>query len=165
LTDTSTTFKQAAFASETEKVVIALLTFSSDELVTPIYVASDAYELLPEANVKGVLSNEIEYVYLPFDIYLPRDDKTGTVSAKLRIENIDRQIIGTLRSITKPVSIKIQIVLSDDVDRIEVEYDNFKLSNVTYNAMYIEGDITLDYWGLEPFPSGRFTPSGFPGIF
>lgn len=162
---TSTTFKQAAYAAETEKVIIALLTFTSDELAAPIYVASDAFQTLPVANVDGVVSNGVEFVYIPFEIYLPRDDKTGTVSARLRVENVSRQIVGHLRSVTRPVSVKIQVVLSDDVDRIEMEYDNFQLTNVTYNSMSVEGDITLDYWGLEPFPSGRFTPSGFTGLF
>lgn len=162
---TSQTFKQAAYAQETDQVFIALLTISSDELPEPIYVASDSFELLPIANVRGVVSNGQEFIYLPFDISLPRDDKTGTVSAKLRIENIDRQIIGHVRSISKPVTIKMQVVLSGDVDFIEMEFDNFQLTNVGYDGMIIEGDLTLDYWGLEPFPSGRFTPSGFPGLF
>lgn len=163
--DPSQTFKQAAYAQQTDEVFIALLTFTSPELVAPVYVASDPYELLPNANVKGVLSNDIEFVFLPFDIYLPRDDTTGSVSAKLKVENIDRSIIQYLRAIKKPVQVKIQIVLSNDVNFIEMQYDNFRLSNVSYDGQFIEGDLTLDYWGLEPFPSGRFTPSGWPGLF
>ncbi len=165
MTEPSATFRSAAYAQETGEVFIALLTFSSPELTEPIYVASDPYELLTIAQVRGVESNGQEFIFLPFDITLPRDDKTGTVSAKLRIENLDRQIIGHLRSIRAAVSIKIQIVLSNDVDLVEMEFDNFRLSNVTYDSMQIEGDLTLNYWGLEPFPSGRFTPSGFPGLF
>lgn len=162
---TSQTFKQAAYAQQTDKVIIALLTFTSPELTEPIYVASDSFELLPAAGVRGVVSNGNEFIYMPFDIILPRDDKSGTVSAKLRIENIDRQIVGHVRTIRQAVQVKIQVVLSNDVDEIELEYDNFRLSNVTYDAMMVQGDLTLDYWGLEPCPSGRFTPSGFPGLF
>ncbi len=162
---TSNSFREAAYAQETDQVFIALLTITSDTLTEPVYVASDAYEMLPTAQVEGVLSNGNEFIYLPFDIVLPRDDDTGTVSAKLKIENIDREIVSIVRSITKPVDVKIQVVLSGDVDFVELEYNNFKLSNVSYDAEFVEGDLTLDYWGLEPFPSGRFTPSGFPGLF
>lgn len=165
MSEVSQTFKQAAYAQETDEVFIALLTLTSDELTAPIYVASDPFELLPTANVRGVLSNGIEYVYLPFDISLPRDDATGTVSAKLQIENISQQIIGSVRSILKPVTVNIKIVLSNDVDFVEMEFDNFQLTNVGYNGYNIEGTLTLDYWGLEPFPSGRFVPSNFPGLF
>ncbi len=165
MTEVSTTFKQAAYAQETDEVFIGLVTFTSDELAAPIYVATDPFELLPIANVKGVVSNGVEFVYLPFDITLPRDDRTGAVSAKMRIENISRQIIGAARSIRNPLNVCIQVVLSDDPDRIEMEFNYFQLKNVTYDGFTIEGTLALDYWGLEPFPSGRFTPSGFPGMF
>jgi hypothetical protein len=164
---TSPTFKQAAYASETDEVFIALLTITSDELTEPIYISSDPYEKLTGLgdDVYGCISNGNTFIFMPFDISLPRDDKTGTVSAKLAIENVDRRIVENVRSITKPVNVKIQCVLSNDVDFIEIEYDNLKLSNVNYDVMTVEGDLTFDYWGLEPFPSGRFTPSGFPGLF
>jgi hypothetical protein len=165
MADPSTSFKQAAYAQETDNVFIALLTFTSDELSQPIYVCTDPYELLPIAQVRGVVSNGIEFPYLPFDITLPRDDRTGTVSSRLRIENVSRQIIGSARSIRKPVSIKIQTVLSRDVDTVEAEFNYFKLNNVVYDGFMIQGDLTLDYWGLEPWPFGRFTPAGFRGMF
>lgn len=162
---TSNAFNQAAFAPETEEVFIALLTFTSDQLESPLYITSDPMVDLPIAGVRGVISNGQEYVYVPFEIYLPRDDKSGTVSAKLQMENIDRLIVGTLRSITQPVVVQIQIVLSGNVDFVEMNFDNFRLTNIFYDVMKVGGDLTLDYWGLEPFPAGRFTPSGFPGLF
>lgn len=162
---TSTDFNQQVFAQETESVFIVLLTFSSDELEEDIRIASDPYEMLPDANVYGVESNGLEYIFIPFEISLPRDDSTGTVSASLRVDNVEREIIAQARSVRVPLDIKIQCVLSDDVDVVEIEYDFFKLSNVQYDIMSITGELTLDYWGLEPFPSGRFIPSMFPGLF
>lgn len=164
---TSLTFKEAAYALETDEVIIALLTITSDALTEPVYISSEPVEFLPDsdADVKGVISNGNEFVFIPFDIALPRDDKTGTVSAKLRIDNIDREVIDIVRNIRKPALVKIQAILASNPDFIEMEYENFKLSNVSYDAEYVEGDLTLEYWGLEPFPSGRFTPAGFPGLF
>lgn len=164
---TSTTFQQAAYAQETDEVFIALVTLYSDELTEPIRLCSDPFQALSGLGegVYGLVSNGETYVFLPFDIYLPRDDKTGTVSARMVIDNVDRRIIPHARSVRKPVTVKFQCVLSDDVDRVELEFDNFKLSNVSYDAMQLQGDLTLDYWGLEPFPSGRFIPSDFPGLF
>jgi hypothetical protein len=63
------------------------------------------------------------------------------------------------------VNVKLQCVLASQPDVIEEEFDNFQLSNVTYDTFTIEGDITLDYWGLEPFPSYTHTPSNMPGLF
>lgn len=162
---TSNSFKQHAYAQETDQACIALITISSDELEENLYVSSDPTQILPTANVYGTISNGQEYVFLPFDLYLPADDKTGAVTAKLIIENIDRRIIEIVRTVSKPVNMNIKMVLSGDLDFIEIEYDNFKLTNITYDSMTVTGDISLEYWGLEPFPSKKFTPSNFPGLF
>lgn len=161
----SNNFKQTVYAQETDNVFIVLLTFTSDELSEPIYISNDPYELLPTANVRGVVSNGIEYIHIPFDIKLPKDDRTGVVTSKLVIDNVSRSLIQTVRSISEAVNVKIQVVLSNNVDYVEIKYDHFKLTDVEYNVMEVSGNISQDYWGLEPFPSGRFTPSNFPGLF
>lgn len=167
MTDVSTTFKQAAYAQQTDEVFIILVTLDSDELTDPIRICSDPLEKLPLLgdDIYGLVSNGDTYLFLPFDIWLPRDDRTGTVSAKLSIENIDRRVIETARSVTKPISVRMQCILASDPDTIELDFDNFQLSNVKYDVMTVDGDLTLNYWGLEPFPSNTFTPSNFPGLF
>ena len=163
----SNTFKQAAYAQETDEVFVILLTLDSDELEEPIRLCSDPVGPLPALgdDIYGVESNGDTYIFVPFDVWLPRDDKSGTISAKISIENVDRRIVGTARSVTKPVNVKIQGILASDPDNIEVEFDHFELSNVNYDVMSVEGDLTLNYWGLEPFPSHCFTPANFPGLF
>lgn len=165
ITLTSSSFDQQFFSQETESVFIVLLTLSNDDLDEDIRIASDPYELLPTANVRGVESDGLEYIFMPFEITLPRDDSTGTVSATLTIDNVEREVIAQARSVRTPINVKMQCVLSDDVDVVEIEYDYFQLSNVSYDSMTVSGELTLDYWGLEPFPSGRFIPSQFPGLF
>lgn len=164
---TSTDFKQQVYAQETDRAFIVLITLDSDELVEPIRVCDDPFEKLEDLgqDVYGCVSNGETFLFLPFEISLPRDDSSGTVSAKLAIDNIDRTIIRHARSVLRPLTVTIQVILSSDPDFIELEYTDFKLTNVNYNQFTISGDLTLDYWGLEPFPSGRFTPSGFPGLF
>ena len=163
----SSTFKQAAFAQETDEVFVVLVTLDSDELDEPVRICSDPLTQFPLLgdDIYGLVSNGDTFLFLPFEIWLPRDDKTGTVSAKISIENVDRRLVETARSVTRPVNVKMQCVLASDPDVIELEFDNFQLSNVKYDVMIIEGDLTLNYWGLEPFPSNRFTPSNFPGLF
>lgn len=165
MTEVSDDYKVDFYAQETDSVFIVLLTFSSDELTEDIRIASDPKETLPDAGILGVVSNSLEYLYAPFDIRLPRDDKTGLITAKITIDNTDRTIIDNLRTITRPVTLQIDIVLSADVDYVEKTYQGFELSNVQYDSFSITADLTLDYWDNEPFPSGRYTPSGFPGLF
>lgn len=163
----SNTFKEAAYAQQTDEVFVTLVTLDSDELEEPIRICDDPFTKLEELgeDIYGIESNGETFIFMPFEIWLPRDDKTGTVSARLSVQNIDRRIVETARAVTQPVNVLIQCVLASDPDIIEIEFDNFQLSNVKYDVMSVEGDLTLNYWGLEPFPSWCFTPSNFPGLF
>lgn len=163
----SDNLRQAAYAQETDVAVIVLLTLSTPELPDTIRVCNVPVEKFTDLgeNVYGVTSNEQRYIFLPFDITLPQDDKTGAVSAKLTIDNVNRQIVQYARQTRKALNVGIQVILSNNLDYVELEYNDFKLTNVSYNGFSVEGDLSVDYLGLEPFPAGRFTPSGFPGLF
>lgn len=163
----SDNLKQAVYAQETDVAVIVLLTLSTPDLLDDIRVCNVPVEKFDDLgdNVYGVVSNNQRYLFLPFDIELPQDDKTGAVSAKLTIDNVNRQIVQYARQTKKPINVNIQVVLSNNLDYVELESDDFKLSNVTYDGFSVSGNLTIDYLGLEPFPCGRFTPSGFKGLF
>lgn len=163
----SENFRRAAFSQETDVAVIVLLTLSTEDLPDDIRVCNVPVQKFPElgVNVYGLVSNNKQYLFLPFDIELPQDDKTGAVSAKLTIDNVNRQIVQYARETKKPINVTVQVVLSNNLDYVEFESTDFKLTNVNYNGFSVSGDLSIDYLGLEPFPCGRFTPSGFPGLF
>lgn len=163
----SDNFRQACYSQETDVAIIVLLTLTTPELPDAIRVCSipvEKFEDLGE-NVYGVTSNGERYIFLPFDVVLPQDDKTGAVSAKLTIDNVNRQIVQYARETRKPLNVDIKCILSNALDVVEVEYNEFKLTNVSYDGFQVTGDLSIDYLGLEPFPAGRFTPSGFSGLF
>lgn len=158
-------FKEAAYSQETDLAVIILLTLKTSG--GDVRVCSTPIEKYPDLgeNIYGCTSNGERFLFFPFTLTLPQDDKTGAVSAKLTIENIDRQIVQYARQARGAITVNIQCVLSNNPDVIELEFNDFKLTNVSYNAFSLSGNISVDYLGLEPFPCGRFTPSGFPGLF
>lgn len=163
----SNNFNAEAYAQDTKVAIITLLTITSDELTEDIHVCDVPCEKFDDLgeNVYGCTSNGTRFIFMPFEPQYPRDDKTGTITATIKFENVDRRIVSQIRSVTKPVTLKIQAVLSSDVDFVELEYDDFRLSDVSYDCFYVTGSISLEYFGLEPFPSGRFTPGDFPGLF
>lgn len=163
----SNNLKQAAYAQETDVAIIVLLTLSSPELTDAIRVCNvpvEKFEDLGE-NIYGCTSRGQRYLFLPFEIDLPQDDKTGAVTAKLTIDNVNRQIVQYARQTKQAVNVVIECVLSNNLDYLELEYKDFKLTNVKYDGFTVSGNLSIDYLGLEPFPCGRFTPSGFPGLF
>lgn len=157
--------KQAMFAQQTSEAFIILLTIDHPDFTDPIRVASDPYEDLPDAGVRGVVSRGMEFMFLPFSIELPQEDDSGVTRATLSIDNISREIVAYVRQASSALNVTVEIVLSSDVDTVEVSVPDFKLERVTYDAFTVTGDISMDYFELEPFPSRRFTPSDFPGIF
>ena len=161
----SSAFKQAVFAQQTSECFIILLTISNPDFVDDIRVCSDPFEMLPDAGVRGVVSRGDEYIYLPFTINLPVQDDTGIARASISVDNIGREIVAAVRRATSSLNITMEIVLSSDVNTPEVSLEDFKLDRVTYDAFTISGDISMEYYDLEPFPARRFTPSDFPGIF
>ena len=161
----SNAFKTAIYAQQTSEVFIMLATISHPDFEDDICLANDPFELLPEAGVRGVISRGKEYIYLPFNINLPAQDDTGVAKASLSIDNIDRQIVSAVRRASSALTITLEIVLASNVDVPEVTVQDFRLESVTYDALSVSGDISVEYYDLEPFPSRRFTPSDFPGLF
>lgn len=163
--DVSPQFIEAVFSQETSDAFIALLTFYIPNQAEPLRVSSDPTVTLPINGVPGTVSNGDEFIFLPFDIKLPQSDESGVTSARLTIENIDRRIVQAVRSAGSDISVKLEIVLSSNLDYVEYSIENFQLTSVSYNALNVQGDISMEYLGLEPWPSARFTPSYFPAMF
>lgn len=164
---TTNSFNQIAFAQETDVALVSLLILQTVDDPDPVRVCDVPVVKFPDLGeeVWGIESNGERFIYMPVEVNFPRDDKTGTVSCKLSIQNVDGNIIRYARQTLKPISVRVQAVLSNNPDVVEADYDNFKLTNVNYDGFRIEGDLSLDYFGNEPFPSGRFTPAAFPGLF
>ena len=162
---TTNAFNREAFAQETTVAVVSLLELGDPD--DPVRICDVPCEKFPDMGeeVWGITSNGERFIYMPIEVNFPRDDKTGTVSCVLRIQNVDRTIVQYVRQNLKPVPVRIAAVLSNAPNVLEADYDDFQLCHVTYDGFQIEGDLSLDYFGNEPFPSGRFTPSGFPGLF
>ncbi len=161
----SNAFRSAVYAQQTSEVFIMLLTISHPDFEDDIRVANDPYELLPLAGVRGVVSRGQEYLYLPFNINLPQQDDTGVARASLSVDNVDRRMVDAVRRASSALNVTIEIVLASQVDVPEVSVQDFKLDRVTYDAFSVSGDISVEYFELEPFPARRFTPSDFPGLF
>jgi hypothetical protein len=152
----STPAQQALFAPETGDAFIVLLTISNTALAEPICVTSD--EVI-------TISNGVSFVPFPFDLVLPNDMDSKSYRAKLVIDNIDRSIVQAVRSLTTAPSVLIQIVRAATPDVIEAQFVDFTLTNVTYDAYRVQGDLTVEDFTAEPFPAAIFSPGLFPGLF
>lgn len=161
----SNTARRAMYAQESSEVWITLITISHPNFVEDIRVCDDATELLPVAGIRGIVSRGDEFMYVPFSLTLPSSDDTGVATAVLSIDNIDRRVIKAVREADSALAVKIEIILASDPESVEIEIDDFRLAIVPYDAFTVSGELTQEYYELEPFPHQRVTPSNFAGVF
>lgn len=164
MTTPSPALIEAITARSTEEVFLFLLTIDHDDLAEPIYVTNDTKETLSNGQL-GVTSNGIEFTYIPFKFALPTLEKDSIPTTSISMDNITREIVAVLTNISTPPSVRIQIALSSQPDIIEYDLEGFKIATVEWDAMSITGTLTVEQYFNEPYPSVRFTPSRFPGLF
>lgn len=161
--DVSDNFKLGSFAAQTELAYIILLTIEHDDLAEPIQVTPDPMSDLGDG-IRGVISNGLEYVALPFEIVLPGEDEDGQPVSRIRMDNISREIALAVRSINSAPDVSIQIVLSSDPDVQEILIDGFQLGNIRLDALTVEGELNTERIDQRQFPPKRFTPSLYPAL-
>jgi hypothetical protein len=153
----SSQFIEAVNASETDEAFLVLLTITHAELPEPIRVTSDSVETVSQGNT---------FVPFPFKIALPEvDSDSSGILASIEIDGVDPRIVKALRKIQSYPMFKVEVVLASSPDTIEVTWPQFKLSNAKYDAQSVTGDLVLELLDQVPFPSGKFDPARFPGLF
>lgn len=153
---TTLTLREAVYGQETGETFIVLLTLDHDDLANPIRVSSDAVD---------TTSNGNSYTAFPFDLKLPNDEEESVPTARLTIDNVSREIVQAVRTVTGPVEVTMQLVLASDPDTVEADFPDFQLRDVKYDALVVEGQLSLESFAQEPWPAGRFTPADFAGLF
>lgn len=148
---------QAALnAQETGEAFLILLTLSHAQLATPLRVTSDAVETASRGNV---------FVPFPFELSLPDDDAEKSPEARLAIDNVDRQIVKAVRGLPSAPAVLIEIVRAAEPDTVEARFEDFRLTNVSYDSRVVEGNLTVEDFTAEPYPAFLFSPGLFPGLF
>jgi len=160
----SGTFKSTVFGSQTDEAYIVLITVDHTDMVSPIRATSDGVITVSKALYKGDSLDKNFYPY-PFSLTLPDDTERPFSHGRLVIENVSQVIIEAVRSISTALLITMQIVLASDPDTVEVEFPEFELVDVSYDAQTISGSLSIESFVEEPFPGDSFIPSYFPGLF
>jgi len=164
----SATFRQAAYAQETGRTVIVLITIEHSSLTDPIRICTNPTERIAEYEdniVYGTVSRSNNYVFLPLTIQVPSDTDEGPGNMTIEFDNIHRDYTTAIRSIFTPPTVTVELVLDSTPDTVEVSWPEFLLTDITYDALTIKGTLVLELLDREPFPSGTFNPTSFPGLF
>ena len=155
-TTLSSTAIASMFAQETDEVYIMLLTISHERLSTPLRVCSDSADITSRGNL---------FVAYPFEFLLPSDEEGSPPVSSIAIDNVDRDIVDSLRQIDSPASFLIEIIRFDEPNTVEISWDDFQLRKVNGDLFQVTGELSIEDIILEPYPYEAFTPAKFRGLF
>lgn len=150
----SDSLKADAWASQSQ-LPLVLIEIDHADLSVPIRVVN---------NKVNITSNSVEYTGYPFDITLPDSPEDAIPGARLRISNVSREIGQAIRSILTPPSVSIKVVRPDTPDIVEMEYNNMIMTQISYDALTVEGALEFEDLEREPYPGYTFSPAYFRGM-
>lgn len=165
---TSLNFRRAAYAAETGRGGIVLITITHADFLETIRVCNNPTQRLstPLTDiVYGTVSRGEQYIYFPMRLKLPSDTDSGPGAVNIEFDNVHRDYIEAIRSIFTPPSVALELVLDDDPDTVECTWPEFFLTNVRYDELVITASLNLELLTTEPFPCGTYSPAYFPGLF
>lgn len=146
---------ESAFSQETDEVWLVLLTITHPSLAAPIRFVNDFQSLVSRGNV---------FLAFPFEVEFPEQDADSPGEARLTIDNIDRSIVNTIRAISSPPDITMEVVLASQPDTVEAVFSGLTLRNVNYDALKVSGVLRFEDIMTEPV-SVQMTPARFPAMF
>lgn len=152
----SSALRGAINSQETDVVALMLVTIDHADLADPIRVVR---------NKENITSRGDLYVAYPFDLTLPDDIEDTITRVNLTIDNVDRSITQTIRTITGAPTVTLEVVLAEEPDEVEAGPFEFALRDVTYNAISVSGELAFEDILNRAVVRHTFTPANFPGLF
>ncbi len=146
---------EALNAPETDRVFLSLLTITEAQLPDPIRVVN---------NHETITSRGDDFLPFWFDLDLPSDQGEAISSVRLRIDNVDRQIVEAVRLASgRPVAL-LEVVLDSDPDQVEASF-SMTLHNASYDAQTVTAELKVDDVGSLRCPNHIVTPQNYPDLF
>ena len=143
----------AIYAAETDEIELQLITIG---LPTPVRLVN---------NHEDVVSRGDTYTAHAFELPIVSDEEGTLPRVDVVIDNVSQLLVASVRSITEPLDIVFELVFNSDPDTLVAGPWTFQLREARYNTHSLR--MSLQYEPLldEPYPTGRFTPTDFPGLF
>ena len=147
------------FKQEAEDVFLTIITITHPNLEQPLRYVNDMVDLEFEGNI---------YTALPFRFVLPPDVKDRVPTARIELDNINRELIVLIRSVEQPPTLEVSIIRKplNGTPVREIGPFTFKMLNIKYNVATLSADLGFDSDFLnESATVDYFAPNLFPGLF
>lgn len=157
------------YTPDADDDLIFLLTLYDEDGVTVIERITDSFnERISETETEviyGIKSRGNDYIALPLEITMPSEEEANAPRCSVVMHDVTRYLTPIIRTITGPVKVKMEMVLTKSPDTVEVMFDDFEIRNFNYNQDQVTGELTMVSLDREPFPMYSYTPAYNPGMF
>lgn len=153
----SATLTAAATAQRTSEIILDFIVFSHPDLVTPLRFVN---------NKEDVVRGGDTYEGFNFEAILPDNVPDRSPLATIKVENIDRQMVEAIRTLSglKQITITINQALYSTPDTTERGPYEFILFDVDYDRKFISGRMGYDNHMEDRFPNKSMTVRNQPGL-
>lgn len=159
---------RAMFSPDADDTLVTLITITGPGISTPVRLADNYKQRISEDSdevIYGLVSRSQTYTFIPFSLTLPSEEQGQASRAQLTIYDVTRQLVPVVRQLSAPPSVLIELVLYSTPNTLEASFVGFYLSGIEYTAEMLRGDLNVESYRNEPFPSHTFNPTYAPGIF
>lgn len=139
---------------------------SDDPFLMLVTLSHDSFgELYLVNNTSSIISNGVTYTAFPMKITLPADNGETMKNASISFDNVSLELINEFRTVTDPISARIDMVLASNPDNVEYTLNELKINDITYNAQTVNARLYLDDFLNTSMTSEKYGPTNFPGLF
>ena len=147
---------QALFAANTDECLLFLIEIDHSSWANPVRIVNNNID---------IVSNGDTYTAFPVEITLPSEHQDKTATSRLRVCNVDRQMVSLFDALSSSPSVTVSVVLGPTPDTSEAGPGKSTLEDYTYTKEAIEGVLSHENLMDKSFPSGTFSPGEYEGLF
>jgi hypothetical protein len=152
----SSTTRQAFYAEQTGYLFLVLVEISHADLTNPIRLVN---------NYESIVHNGDTYDAFAFNFTPPVEVDGEIKNAEISFDNVTRQVVEAIRSITSPPDVTAKLIRADAPDTVEAGPWEFKLRNVTYQRQEVSGELVPDGPLRLNISTISYSNLTFPGLY
>jgi hypothetical protein len=152
----SATAVRSILALETPDAFLLLLTLTDPVSGTQYRTALNTVDITSRGHV---------FTACYFEFAWPEDTDEAPPGCTLTIDNVDLGLVDLIRSITQPIEVMVELVVSAQPDLVEMQLTDLILREITWDQSTIQGTLMSDDPLNQKFPGDIYEPRTFPGLF
>lgn len=139
---------------------------SGDPLLMLVTLSDPSFaDIRLARNTVNIVSRGQTYLAFPMDIRLPADDGETVREVSIVFDNVSLELIDELRSVTRPINVKVEMVLASAPDVVQLAYEELKIRNITYTQQKVSAILYMDSFLNVALGSEVYAPQNYPGLF